>query len=98
LTEPLHFLFGFVSFLHAIEVKDMINGVMTLAQIEAQYKSEWILLENPRKNRLGQLASGRVIFHSKNRDEVYRKAIQLRLKRSGFYYTGKIPKGTAVIL
>ncbi len=75
-----------------------MNGVMTLAQIEAQFKSEWILLENPRKNRLGQLAGGRVLFHSKNRDEVYRKATQLRPKRSGFYYTGKIPKGTAIIL
>lgn len=38
------------------------------------------------------MQSGKVVWHSKDRDEVYRKAVELRAKRFAVLYTGKMPK------
>ena len=72
--------------------------IMTRDQIFRSFKSEWVLLENPQTGASLDVNGGSVLWHSKNRDEVYRKARELRPRRSAFLYTGKIPKGTAVIL
>ena len=70
----------------------------TRAEIFKQFESEWVLLENPKTDKHLHVKGGTVLCHSKNRDEVYRKAVELKPKRSAILYTGKIPKGTAVIL
>ena len=41
---------------------------------------------------------GRLVIHSKNRDEVDREAIRRRLKHSASLYTGTIPEGTAIVV
>lgn len=41
---------------------------------------------------------GRVAYHGKDRDEVYQKAIELRLPSSATLYTGEMPEGTAIAL
>ncbi|HUT88939.1 MAG TPA: hypothetical protein VMY37_05560 [Thermoguttaceae bacterium] len=41
---------------------------------------------------------GRVLFHSKDREEVYRKAIELRPKRFAMLFTGTMPEDTAILL
>jgi hypothetical protein len=75
-----------------------MDDVMTVAQIEAQFESEWVLLENPQTNETLEVQGGRVLWHGKDRDEVYRKAVELRPKRFAVLYTGKMPEGTAVVL
>ena len=75
-----------------------MDDVMTLAQIEAQFQSEWVLLEDPQTNEALEVQGGRVLWHGKDRDEVYRKAVEVRPKRFAVLYTGKMPKGTAVVL
>ena len=72
--------------------------VLTIAEIEAKFESEWILIEEPQTNEALQVESGKVRWHSKDRDEVYRKAIELRPKRFAVLYTGKMPQDTAVAL
>ena len=74
------------------------DKVMTFAEIESQFESEWVLVENPQTNETLEVLSGRVRCHSKDRDEVYRKAVELRPKRFATLYTGTIPKDTAVVL
>jgi hypothetical protein len=76
----------------------MSDKALTLAEIEAQYDSEWVLLEDPILNAEGQVTGGKVVWHSKDRDEVYQKAIELRLKHGAFRYTGKMPEDTAIVL
>lgn len=71
---------------------------MTIEQIETQFKSEWVLVEDPQTNAGLEVLSGQVRHHSKDRDEVYRKAIALKLPRAAILYTGEIPEDTAVIL
>ena len=60
--------------------------------------SEWVLVEDPETNDALEVQSGRVSFHSKDRDEVYRKTIELRPKRFAMLYTGKMPENTAIVL
>ena len=75
-----------------------MEEVLTIAQIEAQFDSEWILVGEPQTNESLGVQSGKVLWHSKDRDEVYRKAVELRPRRSAMLYTGKMPKDTAVVL
>lgn len=75
-----------------------MDKILTAAQIEAQFDSEWVLVEDPQVNEALEVQSGTVRWHSKDRDEVYRKAVELRPKRFAMLYTGKMPKDTAVVL
>ena len=75
-----------------------MSDILTLAEIEAQFESEWVLVEDPQTNEALEVQSGNVLWHSKDRDEVYRKAIELRPKRCAVLYTGTIPKDTVIVL
>ena len=72
--------------------------VMTISQIERQFESEWVLVENLETNQGLEVQSGEVLWHSKDRDEVYRKAVELRPRRFAMLYTGKMPENTAIVL
>ena len=71
---------------------------MTIEEIESQFESEWVLVEAPQTNEALEVLSGQVLHHSKDRDEVYRKAVALRPKRCAILYTGEIPEDTVVVL
>ena len=75
-----------------------MERIMTIAEIESQFDSEWVLVDDPKTNDRLEVLKGMVIHHSKDRDEVYRKAVALRPKRSAILYTGEIPEGTEVVL
>ena len=79
-----------------------IDGVneqqMTVEEIREQFDSEWILVEEPQTNDALEVLGGKVICHSKDRDEVYREMVARKPKRSAILYTGEIPQGTAVVL
>jgi len=75
-----------------------MNQRMTIEEIRSRFESEWILIEDPETNDLLDVLGGKVIHHSRDRDEVYRKAVSLRPARSAVVYTVEIPEGTAVVL
>ena len=75
-----------------------MDEVLTAAQIETQFESEWVLIENPQTDEALEVRRGKVRWHSKDRDEVYRKAVALRPPRFAILYTGKIPEDAAVVL
>jgi hypothetical protein len=75
-----------------------MDNILTATQIQEQFNSEWVLVEDPQTNDALEVQSGRVRWHSKDRDEVYRKAVELRPKRFAMLYTGKMPKDTAIVL
>ena len=76
----------------------MTDEVLNLAQIEAQFQAEWVLIEDPRTDDTLAVQGWTVRWHSKDRDEVYRKAVELRPRRFAVLYTGKMPKDTAIVL
>jgi hypothetical protein len=76
-----------------------MNDVMTLPEIVAAFPSEWVLIGDPQTDRFDQLQRGTVLWHSKDRDEVYHKASEVPHKLIEVYYTGPIPApGTAILL
>ena len=75
-----------------------MNEVLTIAQIEAEFESEWVLIEDPRTDEGLEVQAGTVRWHSKDREEVYRRAVETRPKRFAIVYTGKMPKDTAIVL
>ena len=76
----------------------MSSQVLSVEQIHSRFKGEWVLVEDPEVDKDLNVLRGRVVFHSKDRDELDRKAIELRLKHSAFLYTGTMPDDTAIVL
>ena len=75
-----------------------MENVMTVTEIESRFNSEWVLIEDPEVNDSLEVQGGKVLYHSKDRDEVYRKAVELRPKRFAMLYTGMMPEDTAIVL
>jgi hypothetical protein len=70
-----------------------MNEVMTIAEIHERFPSEWVLLNDPQTDANIELLGGTVVCHSKDREEVDRKAMELpSLKRIAFIYTGPDPE------
>ena len=66
--------------------------VMTMDEIEASFEGEWVLIEDPVTNAALEVKRGKVRFHSPEPLEVYKKAAELRLRRSAILFVGKPPK------
>jgi len=75
-----------------------MDELLTRSQIEEQFQSEWVLIDEPQTNEALEVLRGKVRWHSKDRDEVYRKVIEIQPKRFAILYTGKMPEGTGTIL
>ena len=66
-----------------------MDKTLTIAEIEAQFDSEWVLVEDPQTNEALEVQSGKVLYHSKNRDEFDRKVLEFRPKRFAVLFTGE---------
>ena len=75
-----------------------MDEVLSITEIQSRFADEWVLVEDPELDASQQVRGGTVRCHSKDRDEVYRKAVALRPKRFAMLYTGTIPEDTAVVL
>jgi hypothetical protein len=64
--------------------------MLTIDEINSRFASEWALLEDPQLSDRMELTGGRVLYHSKDRDEVDRKALELRPRRSAVIFTGEL--------
>jgi hypothetical protein len=67
-----------------------MNEIMSLVEIQERFESEWILVGDPETTESLEITKGKVLWHSKNRDEVYRKARELSPQSSAILYTGTI--------
>lgn len=82
---------------YAAIIMDMGERI-SIAEIQSRFQSEWVLLEDPQTDESLDVKSGKILYHSKDRDEVYRKAIELHPRRFAMLFTGMIPENTAVVL
>ena len=71
---------------------------MTIVEIYEEFNSEWILLEDPTTNEDLEVQSGKVLWHSKDRDEVYDKAREIKPKHSAILFTGQLSEEAAIVL
>jgi hypothetical protein len=75
-----------------------MDEILTIAEIEGKFESEWVLIEDPSTDESLEVRGGTVRWHGKDRDEVYRRTVQLRPKRFAIVYTGTMPGDTAIAL
>jgi hypothetical protein len=75
-----------------------MDGILSLEEIESRYPSEWVLIDEPQIGEMSHLLGGRVVFHSSSRDEVDRKAIELRLPYFAVRYLGTMPENMVFVL
>ena len=69
----------------------------TIENIKKRFKNEWVLVEVLEKDKLNQPIKGKVIAHSKNRDDTYDAMTRTKARDIAHFYSGKIPiKGYAV--
>ncbi len=69
-----------------------------MAEIKTRFDSEWVLLEDPESTETLEVTGGKVLCHSKDRDEVYRQARESKAKHMAIVYTGRLPKDAVVVL
>ena len=75
-----------------------MDEVLTIEEIEARFAPDWVLIGDPQTDENQGLRGGRVLFHGPDRDEVYRKARELRLDRIAVRYLGPWPEDMALVL
>jgi hypothetical protein len=75
-----------------------MDQVMTIEEIESRFAPEWVLIGEPRTDEDLSVRSGVVLFHSLDRDEVYRRAEEIRPGRFAVRYLGTWPEDTALVL
>ena len=73
-------------------------AVASIAEIESQFDAEWVLIGNPKTDEALRVIEGEVLFHSKDRDEVHRKLLELRPRRFALRYLGGLPENTVIAL
>lgn len=74
----------------------IVNEILSIAEIESRFDSEWVLVGDPETDEALHVLSGRVLAHSRDCGEVYRKAIELKPSRSAMPYLGAMPENTAI--
>jgi len=70
---------------------------MTIAEIEASFPNEWILVVDPDTGPDLSIRSGIVAVHSRDRDEVDRTGIALKAKRVAVWFNGEPPEDELII-
>jgi hypothetical protein len=71
---------------------------MTMAEMESKYDSEWVLIEDPEVTDEMKVVSGKLLYHSPDRDAVRRKMAQLKPKHSAVLFVGQTPADMAFAL
>ena len=74
--------------------------VLTRAEIEAKYEGEWVFISDPEFDEQMRVVSGRVLVHSKDRDEFDRQTLALapRPREGAFLYLGKMPEHILLVI
>ena len=75
-----------------------IDQEMTMEEIENQFDSEWVLINDPVQDDHHNVLKGRVRFHSGDRNRFDEAANELGARRSAILYVGDPPKGMQFML
>ena len=75
----------------------MAEGVQPISKLKQRYPKEWLLLTDVTADELTRPIKGKLVAHSKNRDDIYARLGRVRRKSLCIEYTGKIPKDLVVV-
>lgn len=65
-----------------------MEQIMTIEEIEKNFDHEWVLIADPQTDEALEVKSGRVLYHSKDRDEFDRKSLSFKAARFAVLYMG----------
>ena len=73
--------------------------ILIISEVENKYKNEWLLFEVTDCDELNQPIKGRLLLHTKSRDLLEKKLVELDVPCTYHIYTGDpIPEGCSVVL
>ncbi|HEX4951256.1 MAG TPA: hypothetical protein VFZ34_31655 [Blastocatellia bacterium] len=75
-----------------------MSTVLTYDEIKERFPDKWLLIADAEMDDEMNILRGKVVAHSKDRDEVYRALLTVPGKRISIDYTGEPPAGWAVAL
>ena len=75
-----------------------MNEVLTWEEIEAAFDGEWVLIEDPELTSTPEILGGKVIFHSKTRDEVHEEMLKLPKLHHAVIFVGNPEKNMVFAL
>ena len=89
-----------ITFAHQAGERERSSRRRVFFEFVMRFDQEWVLIDDYVSNEYQQVLSGRVRYHSKDKDEVDRKMFQMKLKRFAMLYIGEmiLPEGTEIIL
>ncbi len=70
--------------------------VLTKEQMKAKYPNQWLLVTDYEVDASTSLRKGRVVAHSKDREEIHR-ALKKHLGNLCIHFTGSLPRDTGVL-
>lgn len=77
----------------------MAGRLMLIQEIKRRFKGEWLLLSDCETDRLSNIKRAKVIFHSPDRQAVFRELSKKPCgRKTASIYVGEIPKDLAVML
>lgn len=69
-----------------------MEEMLTIEEIENRFDSEWVLIGDPLTDELLEVMGGKVLWHSRDRDEIHRMAMELHPRRFAVLHVGKPPE------
>ena len=75
-----------------------MSQVMTMGEIEKSFDSEWVLVGDPEFNQRMEVVRGKVLFHSRDKEEVYRRDLEIHPRSAAYAYTGPTPDNVFINL
>ena len=75
-----------------------MGEIMTMEEIKARFDSEWVCIEDPETTDVLEVIRGKVLWHGKDKDEMYSKLMEIRPKNAALVYTGRLPADMVVVL
>ena len=75
----------------------MVERVQPISTLKRRYPKEWLLLTHVTADELTRPIKGKLVAHSKNRDDIYDRLAHIRAKSVSVEYTGKVPKDLIVV-
>lgn len=70
--------------------------LLSKAKLKTKYRNQWLLLKDCELDASTSLRKGRVLAHSKDREEIHR-ALKKHTGNLCIHFTGSLPPDTGVI-
>jgi hypothetical protein len=76
----------------------VIGERLSIEEINRRFEGQWVLLEDPEIAEDEEVLSGRLLFHTEDRDELDERVLDLRPRHSAIFFVGEPDPELAYLL